>query len=385
MAEVQALRQPLVKALYRGFTDTFRTRKGLVSLYMKLEESFGVRGVSTNFGAIDVFQDYQLNFVRSQPEAEGFDWTNRDIMGMTAPLKQATDTIGGIMREPAGYRIPSEAISEGLVEKMQTDEATADYVETIKKGMLDAYYNRWEEDLNPTSNELAPTVAGGVNGENSTTHVLALFHTAQSGYVGNSQTADASSYSYCGINLNDARNLGMKALVVGSGPTSGPGGGQSGLGIANVPFGVPSNANLRKKIYYPMDDRQVSPQDLTLAFADQDVYDYLVADPESREVKFGMKAMETFSYGGMFRILPNGVMVSYLSNLQRLFTQTGIHKMLFQPREELMWAVHKNFPTAKLLDIVGNPGFQNFQSATYAKHIVRNPRRAALAYNITLS
>lgn len=348
---------------------------------MNLERSFGVKDVPTNFGSIDVFQDYQLNFVRAEPEAEGFDWTNRDIQGMTAPLKQATDTMAGVMREPAGYRIPSEAVSEGLVEKMQTDVATAGYIEMLKKGMLDAYYIRWEEDLNPTSNELAPTVAGGVNGENSTTKVLSLFHTAQSGYVGNSQTADASSYAYVGINLNDARNLGMKALVVGSGPTL----GQASLGLPNVPFGVPSNANLRKKIYYGMDDRQVSPEDLTLAFADQDVYDYLVADPESREVKHGMKAMETFSYGGMFRILPNGVMVSYLSNLQRLFTVTGIHKMLFQPREELMWAVHKNLPIAEILPIVGNPGFKNLQSVTYAKHIDRNPRRKALAYNITLS
>lgn len=381
MAEIQALRMPLVKALYRGFTDTFRTKKGYISLLMNLEKSFGVKDTPTNFGSMNVMQDYQLNYVRSEPEAEGFDWTNRDITGMTAPLKQATDTMAGVMREPAGWRIPSEAISEGLVKKMQTDAATADYLNMVKKGMLDAFYILGEEQLNPTTSELAPTVAGGVNGENSTTRVLALFHCFQSGYVGNSTTSDASSYTYCGINLNDARNLGMKALTVGSGPTN----QQATLGIPNVPFGVPSNANIRKKIYYPMDDRMVAPEDLTLAFADQDVYDYLVADPESREVKFGMKAMETFSYGGMFRILPNGVMVSYLSNLQRLFSVTGIHKMLFVPREEIMWAISDEQPRIDMLPIVGNPGYQNLQAFTHAKHIVRNSRRAALAYNITLS
>lgn len=378
--ELQAIRIPLAKQLQKGFTDAVSTTKGYMGILANYEKSFGVKGAPSTFGSIDVFPEIQNNFRLSQPKAEGFDWNNPDVAGMAGPPKHATKVIGAKQKDPAGYRIPSETISEGLVKKMETDPATSMFLMEHYTGMRDAFFVALEEDAFPTSNELAPTVVGGIDGRDSMTRILAFGHALQSGYVANSLTPDASVFNYLDVNFNDAANQGLKALTVGSVPTA----QQTGLGIASSPFGTPGNSNLRKKILFPLNKRKNVVGDMNLVFTDSDVYDYLVNDPESKEIKTQMKAMETFSYGGLFRILPDGNMVFYLDNMQSLYAVTGVHKMYFMPPGEIFWGMSDQLPTVDIIPIPFNPGFSNLQSVAWFRHLLRNARKGALAYGVQI-
>jgi hypothetical protein len=378
--EIQAIRTPLAKQLYRGFTDLVSVERNYIAILANLEKTFGTGKVGgTNFGTINVLGETKLNFRYSEPEWEGFDWNNSDISGMRGEPKTATKVAGMRMLYPSGYRLPSEAFSEIFVQTLETDEATSTFMEDTYTGIKDGVYARWEEDLFPTNNELDPTVAGGVAGEDTISKVLAFGHVFQSGGVGNN-TPTTETFNYLGVNFNDARWPGIKAIVSGSGPTLQQ--TQAGLTVTNSPFGVPANSNLRTKIYFPMSERKA---DADLIFTDALTMDYLINDPESRETKNSMKAMETFSYGGMYRILPNGQMVFLINNMTKLFNVTGVHKIYFAKRDQIYWGMHNGMPTMSVVPLELNPGFSNIQGYTVVKHLIKNGRQLGLAYNVNLS
>lgn len=366
--EIQGIRTPLGKQLRRGFTDLVSVERNMIALYANLEPTFGTGQARKQFSTVNVFGETKVNFRLSEPEAEGYDWTNPDIAGMAVPPKTATTVKGGRMLYPSGYRVPSEAYSEGVVKTYETDEATKMYLKDVYVGIKDGFYAKWEEHLFPTiglvfgQNIFSPGSATGIDGQDTPQRILAFGYPFQNGGLAGADPT-TETFNYLGIPFNDPRWANAKGIVSGS---------------ELSPFGVPSNSNIRRKILYPMFDRKAKAD---LILTDDDIYDFMINDAEGR---VQLKQMETFTWGGMHRILPDGNILCKVANMTRQAALTGIHKIYFADAQQLHWNMDGDVST-NVMPIPFNEGFFNISAGCFVKHLIDNPRLGGLADYVLLS
>lgn len=292
----------------------------------------------------------QVDFRTGLPVAQGASPVTGSLASLELSTQENIQTQSGEMGW--SYYQAREDVRTALIEQMTKDVSkNIQWVKMTAEALRDAIRIKVMSDIIPAAD--VTTAGQGAEAENK---IMAI------GYP--LQNATSGTYSYLGLNMADAEM--QRSQAVRSGTT----------GSA---FGVMSLSNLRKKILLPLKPRGGKPD---IVLCDADVFDYVLSQAEGKLV---LAQEDTLEYGGE-NVRYGGRYWCYEPLLDDVYDTTTYRQTLFLQSDtwEFTW---KEFGNDSLsLSPHDKTNFlQKVLWACACQLICYNPRKNAVAYNVTLS